>query len=239
MVPSSIPIQPLASLTLSPTAQEGVSSVSVLDPAGRKELSWDRYVRLAAAADEIERLVPAGTRVLDAGGYDGALALFLPDYEFDLIDPATTGASVLAAPVADGSYEIAVSVDVLEHIDPHERAAALTELARVARRAVVLNYPCRHTKEAQELMLALTGNHLIREHVEWELPDTGWVMETMSELGFTVTHKAHASLAVWLGQYLTLNLAPEAAVRLNRYLVDNHAAEPFSTPLYHLVVCRR
>ncbi len=239
MLAKSIPIRPIDAIELSPTAREGIWSVRVLDPDARRDLSWDRYVRLNAAAQEMIRLVPPGTKILDVGGYDGALALFLPGYEVDLIDPATTGASLLHEPAADKSYEIAVSIDVLEHITPEDRDAALKELARVARRFVILNYPCRETKEAQELMLKLTNNALLREHVQWELPDTEWVLKTMTGLGFGVEHRAHASLGLWLGQYLSLNLVPDSASLLNRYLVEHHAEEPFSTPLYHLVVCKR
>jgi hypothetical protein len=187
----------------------------------------------------VSQLVTSETTILDVGGYDGALGFFLLDHKLDLIDPATTGASLLHQPVADQSYEAAVAVDVLEHIVPAERAAALEELARAARRYVVLNYPCSETKAAQELMLKLTNNALVREHVQWELPDTDWVMNSMRGLGFRAKYESYGSLALWLGQYLTLNLAPEAATLLNQYLVEHHSDEPFATPLYHLVVCER
>ena len=142
-------------------------------------------------------------------------------------------------PAEDCSYELAAAIDILEHIVPPERLRALKELARIARRYVVLNYPCRRSTEAQELVLKATNNALIREHVQWELPDTDWVLATMTELGFRSYSVAYGSLAVWLGQYLTLNLAPKAAQELNRYLVEHHADEPFTVPLYHLVICER
>lgn len=61
----------------------------------------------------------------------------------------------------------------------------------------------------------------------------------MEELGFSAKLIPHSSLAVWMGQYLTMNLAPDAAKEMNRYLVDHQSDEPFSTPLYHLVVWSR
>src|SRR5581483_4242605 len=104
--------------------------------------------------------------ILDAGGYDGALGLFLPSLQIDLIDPATTGGSVLNIPAADQCYDAVVAVDVLEHIEPSDRARALAEFARVSKQHVILNYPCRGSKPAQELALKLTNNALVREHVQ-------------------------------------------------------------------------
>jgi len=235
----SVPIKVIEGVELIPCERSGICSVRVLNAEARYNLSWDRYVRLKAAADTIKKLVTPDAGILDVGGYDGALALFLPAYKIDLIDPATTGASLLQGPAADRSYELAAAIDVLEHVVPSDRMSALEELARMARQHVVLNYPCQSTKAAQNLVLNATNNALVREHVQWELPDTDWVLSKMAELGFRGSMVSYASVAVWLGQYLTLNLAPDAAKELNRYLIEHHADEPFSAPLYHLVVCER
>lgn len=234
-----VPIRKIEGVDLLPTETKAVYRVEVTNAEARMNLSWDRYVRLRAAADAIKGLTPQETSILDVGGYDGALALFLSDYRLHLIDPATTGASILDGPIRNQSYDIITAIDVLEHIAPADRYTALQELSRMARRFVVLNYPCRQTSEAQALLLKATSNPLIKEHVQWELPDTDWVCSTMERFGFTAKTKEHSSLAIWLGQYLALNLAPEAAIALNQYLIQHHADEPFSTPLYHLVVCEK
>ena len=132
-----------------------------------------------------------------------------------------------------------VAVDVLEHIDPIERKQFLEQLCKIAQRCVILNYPHKDTKAAQELVFRATNNALIREHVQWELPDTKQVLDIMQSFGFTGQTRSYGSLAVWLGQYLILNLAPNVAPNLNRYLVDNHSKEPFSVPLYELLVCNK
>ena len=139
----------------------------------------------------------------------------------------------------DSSYDLLAAIDVLEHVRVEERFKFLKELTRISRRYVLLNYPCKHTFKAQELVFRATGNSLVREHVEFELPDTDQIIAQMSNLGFDCSYIAYGNLAVWLGQYLTLNLAPQIACDLNHYLVDNHSDEPFSVPLYHLVVCER
>lgn len=232
-----VPIKPIEGIELEPTEVPGISKVKITNNEPKQELSWDRFVRLKAAAEAV--IAVDAKTVIDAGGYDGALGFFLPGVEIDLIDPATTGGSVLSIPVEDGVYDAVVAVDVLEHIEPKDRAEALSELARIGRQHVILNYPCRDSKDAQELALKLTNNSLIREHVEWELPDSDWVLEELAKYGYRSTVTPHTSIAVWLGQYVTLNLSPEAAKELNRHLVANFADEPTSKALYHLVVCER
>jgi hypothetical protein len=128
---------------------------------------------------------------------------------------------------------------VLEHVEPSLRAQALREVARVARQHVVLNYPRRESKDAQKLMLKLTNNDLIREHVAWELPDTDWVLAELGKHGLSGRVEQHTSIAIWLGQYAVQNLAPQAAERLNAFLVENCASEPTVRALYDLVVCQR
>lgn len=236
---TTVPIKKSSGLELVTTDLESVCRVKVSNPSGIHDLSWDRYVRLKACANAVKELSPQARRILDVGGFDGALAFFLPDYEIDLIDPATTGASILQTSLAKNSYEIVTAIDVLEHIEPSNRLVLLNELARIANTSVVLNYPCAQSKKAQELILKLTGNALIKEHVQWDLPDSNWVLQSMKDLGFNGQVIAHSSVAVWVGQYVTQNLAPDAAVDLNRYLIEDHDTEPFATPLYHLVICKK
>jgi hypothetical protein len=233
---AEIPIKLADGIELVPK-HNGIAAVTLQDPLGRRKLSWDRFVRLQAAGRAVSNASAA--TVLDAGGYDGALAFFLPDLQLDLIDPITTGGSILAIPAIDRSYDAVVAVDVLEHIEPNDRAKALSELARVARHHVILNYPCQDSKAAQEIALKLTGNALIREHVQWDLPDSEWVLSELAAFGFHGIVTPHTSIAVWLPYYVALNLVPDAAGELNQHLLENYTDEPCSRALYHLVICRR
>jgi hypothetical protein len=233
---TQIPINISQGVELHPKG-DGIASVLVKDTTAKKHLSWDRFIRLKAVSAAV--LGIEANTILDAGGYDGALAFFLPERTIDLIDPATTGGCVLKIPANDASYDVVVAVDVLEHIEPTNRATALAEFARVARRHVILNYPCQDSKEAQELVLKLTNNQLIKEHVQWELPDSEWVLSELAKFGYSGTAKAYASIAIWLGQYVTMHLAPDAAIELNKHLVENYSDEPCSKALYHLLVCNR
>ena len=230
------PIEQMQGLELSPKSK-GIARVCVTNDFSKINLSWDRYVRLEASAKAV--LLTKANSILDAGGYDGALGFFLPNVLIDLIDPVTTGGSVLQIPAEDRSYDAVVAVDVLEHIEPEDRALAISEFARVARTHIILNYPCQDSKEAQELMLKLTNNHLINEHVEFGLPDSNWVVTELAKHGFRGVITGHTSIAIWLGQYITLNLAPEVAQDLNQHLIKNYANEPATKFLYHLIASER
>ncbi len=235
----SIPIESNPHVELLPGGRAGVRRVKVLNPAGKRKLTWDRFVRLNAAAEAIRELVPPQSAILDVGGFDGALALFLNDLNIDLIDPATTGSCILSSGLPEKSYLLCAAIDILEHIEPESRHKALSSLTQVSQQFVILNYPCSETRAAQELVFKITGNALVKEHVDWELPDTDEVVQRLDSLGFDAAVYPHSSVAVWIGQYIVSNLNPQHCDEINSFLIDNHAIEAFDKPLYHLLVCKR
>jgi SAM-dependent methyltransferase len=86
--------------------------------------------------------------------------------------PDRVCASVLALPFASRSFDAVTCLEVLEHLD--DPAAAVRELARVARRAVVVSVPFEpyfrigNVLRGKHLCLGGLGNH--PEHVQhWNL----------------------------------------------------------------------
>src|SRR5438128_180392 len=117
---------------------------------------YQRYrltVELVAALKQDASVAGTSWRILDVGGYfptkDGVLPLpaWMPDDETLVVDTVPfeganyRQASGMGLPFADGSWDIVISCDTLEHIPPTGRAAFLAELRRVARRAVILAAP--------------------------------------------------------------------------------------------------
>lgn len=237
---NNLPLVHAEGISLARTDCDGIFHVRVIDKEVKNRLPWDRFVRLQAAADKIKAVLPTACSVLDVGGYEGALAFFLESgYSVDVLDPETTGGTANCINAADLSYEVVTAVDVLEHIIPEQRKTALCECARVASKLLVLNYPCRESAPAQKLMLEFTNNTFVRQHVEWELPDSHWVIGELAEAGFDCQIIPHTNVGIWLGQYLVQNLVPTVAAALNAMLVSNHSAEPFNLPLYHMVIALR
>lgn len=218
-------------------ARNGVARAALIDSSKRFELTWDRFIRLHNAAESIKALVPKGSLILDVGGFDGSLTMFLPEYEIDVIDPITTGGSGLD--VSNCKYDFVVSIDALEHVEPKQRDSFLKQLTGAALRKCFINFPARHTIRAQRLVYELTKNPLVKEHVEWELPDRNEVKEWLERAGFQVEMKGYASVSQWVSQYLLQTVAPEMAEIANRYLLEEHLCDPVGTWLYDLLIGNR
>ena len=237
-----LPIKAVEGVELELHPDRPMARARVTRPGAERALSWDRFVRLQAAARRVRALAMDPATILDAGGFDGALALFLPEYTVDVVDPVTTGGTILALPCADRTFDAVIGIDVLEHIEPQHRNHALAEFARVASRHIVLNYPCQDSRDAQVLALQLTNNELIKDHVHWPLPDSAEVMNELAKYGFTGEISGHGNIAVWLSQYVALNLLPDTAQALNEHLVANFADEKQgdgNRSLYHLLSLSR
>jgi hypothetical protein len=99
--------------------------------------------------------------VLEVGANEQRLlAAFLPEVKFvfsDLFMPSNADESFVQAdatalPFIDNHFEAVICLDVLEHMPPSKRAAAVTEMARVSRRLVVIACPPNdvRVKEAED-----------------------------------------------------------------------------------------
>lgn len=136
----------------------------------------------------IARLAGPAVTVLDVGGIRGELGLFLPDAVVTTINIAGEAADDTfdgdRLPYADDSFDLAVSLDVLEHIPAPERSNHFSEMARVARRQVLICCPLgspEHDQAEAELAAwfrETTGgpHRFLEEHLERGLP-------TADELG--------------------------------------------------------
>ena len=101
---------------------------------------WEFYPTYLAKLDRVRgylRALPAGARVLDAGCGEGVLVDEFHDrLAIEGIDPNYESThvrrgSLTALPYADGAFDRALCLDVLEHLPFDEQARALSELARV------------------------------------------------------------------------------------------------------------
>jgi hypothetical protein len=128
---------------LKPTSTSGISRAVVIDVTRRSDLTWDRYARLHRTAESIRQVVQKSEVILDVGGYDGALALFLPEHHIDVLDPITTGGTALS--ITAEPYEAVVSIDALEHVPPENRDTFLIQLSKLGRRACFINFPSAAT----------------------------------------------------------------------------------------------
>ena len=99
--------------------------------------TWERHLIVAD-------LLGSPSEVVDVGGLPRQLAGFLPDSRVlavNVHEPADLIVPLDSLPFADGAFEAATSLDVLEHVNPAARADFIAEFVRVARRRSVLCCP--------------------------------------------------------------------------------------------------
>lgn len=103
--------------------------------------SFDVYQRYKIVSDLISNL--ECDSVLDVGGGFGTAKVFLKDKDVLTID--LSGGDIIgngvALPFKNGSFDIVVSLDVLHYVPPEQRDLFLGELARAARKFVIITNP--------------------------------------------------------------------------------------------------
>lgn len=112
----------------------------------RAYLTKERICSFWHQLDEVLALEPAG--VLEVGPGPGMVTGWLRDMgvevatlDFDEdVQPDVVG-SVTQIPLADGSVDVALCAQVLEHLPWADAALAVRELARVSRKGLVLTVP--------------------------------------------------------------------------------------------------
>lgn len=151
--------------------------------------NYDVMVRYVPAARRIRAADPDRRwTVLDIGSGATGIAPFLPGWRHVGVDrtrpdgpaPAVPfcQASALSLPFADGSWDAVTCIDVLEHLAPEDRARAVQEAVRVARRLVIIACPCgdraRAADEAMSRAYLGTGQEpppWLVEHLRHPHPD--------------------------------------------------------------------
>lgn len=222
---------------------------------------WSRYASLAAA---VEAMLPGGGSVLDVGS--GALTLlrqFLPHHQVTFIDPllvGRTGEGLIGGPfvdgaVSNGSFDVVVCVDVLEHVPASERRAFLQRMVAASRRGVIVSAPFRDAGSAKEtddrVQASYHAKHgrdypWLAEHEEHGLPALPETRRLLEDAGLQITLAGNGHVP-WLNELLGLHvvLLDEPVHRpLLKRIGDRFASElgPFDhlTPVYrHLVIADR
>ncbi|MCB0867866.1 MAG: class I SAM-dependent methyltransferase [Solirubrobacterales bacterium] len=149
--------------------------------------TFERHAIIATLADSPDS-------ILDVGGNRGELAMFLPDAAVTTVNMASEDADYTfdgkTLPFEDKSFDLAVSVDVLEHIPRELRQRHFDELLRVARRGVIVSCPYgspEHVEAERDLTVWYRevtgkGHRFLEEHIERGLP-TGEELETLAATG--------------------------------------------------------
>lgn len=174
-----------------------------------------QFLRYEPVARAVERA--GGTTLLEVGGGSRGIVSYLPldwhvtncdltfaDYGSRRAAAQTRAArvvgSVLRLPFADSSFDIVVALDLVEHLGPVDRPAALRELARVTSRRAIIGCPCGEVALQVDRSLA----RLLARHHQ---PSPGWLDEHLQN-GFP----KRALLEDTLAPYGTVSAIPNTNV---------------------------
>jgi ubiquinone/menaquinone biosynthesis C-methylase UbiE len=157
--------------------------------------AWDTRCRNVDVAGVLATLTSRGKMILDAGCGEYGVAAFVEAKRVVGVDIPAAGrgtgdfvnGSILDLPFGDRSFEIAVSVDVFEHLPENLRERAVTELVRCAREVVVVAFPAgpkaRAMDEEFERKLKAAGEAVpdwLEEHLANPYPDAEQICEVIT-----------------------------------------------------------
>jgi len=75
--------------------------------------------------------------------------------------------SILDVDMDDDSYDVVISVDVLEHIRPKDRDTAISKMLSLARKEVLLVYPCGKKSEDLDVKLYDAYKNRVSDYHIW------------------------------------------------------------------------
>jgi len=202
---------------------------------------FDRFQRYRATVDLIQGLAGSNSlEILDVGGYDHFLSTLLPGHRVKLWTEHVLSSSH-GLPLEDKAVDVALALDVLEHVAPDERPFFISELARVCRLACIFAFPIASASAVEEFVLKLTGSKYLAEHQEYGLPDSAEMERIFQELGLTYSCHPNASLASWMAMMLLMYGVQDEAVRgeITQFFDQNLYPYENREPVYRYVyLCR-
>ena len=141
--------------------------------------TWDYYPTYLAKLEAVRRYLdalPRESRVLDAGCGEGVLVdeyrdrIAIAGLDANYASERVTQGSLTALPFPDASFDRALCLDVLEHLQFEEQPRALAELFRVLRPGGELLVSIPNLAHLQSRIQFLLRGRLIRTASEFKHP---------------------------------------------------------------------
>ncbi len=198
------------------------------------KLSPDRYQRLKALAGRVEQVVSdPHVRILDVGGGDGSLCLFMPTARYVLAEPTVNGLGGQKTLFSEKSFDVVVACHVLEHIPDAQKENFLEELCSLAKTSVILLGPIydnSYGATTPALIYRITRAPWALEHINCNLPTLEMLKEfaTKNALECKITPNGDRAAVFWMVFAVhfarvagEMNELEEIVEYSNRYLNDN------------------
>ena len=232
------PIEAQKTVELVECGTEEVREAKILE-LNTSAIEFDRFMRISTVAEYVNKLnLKKDTIILDVGGFDGAFALFVPELKVWVIDPQTTGGNGLKIPFPDKHFEVAVSIDALEHLPGKDRPKLLQELIRVTRSKLFVNFPEARSMSAQKAVLSIFSNKFIQEHVDYQLPNQEETVSFLKKIcpNIKITALSYVNIYSWLAWFILFHTDKERGLQVSKFLKE-HANDLNPPFLYDLLRC--
>lgn len=197
--------------------------------------SWEYYptylAKMKAVRAYLDALPPA-TRVLDAGCGEGVLVeayagrLAITGVDANYASARVTTGSLTALPFPDASFDRALCLDVLEHLQYQEQPRALAELHRVLAPGGELLVSVPNLAHLQSRVQFLLRGRLIRTASESKHPGDRPVFEYLQ-----LARRAGFTLAQRRGIFPTVPILTHLVRRHPRALLPLHRALTLLLPV--------
>lgn len=171
-----------------------------------------RYMIITGLIKDIEKKTNSKLKILDVGGYNGAIQDFLPDNDITIVDlkedkDAKNYIQVDGSklPFEDGSFDVVISSDVLEHVMQDNREIFIKEMLRVTNDYFILCAPfgTENVMKAERLCDSFYKSMVnesyiwLKEHMEFVLPKKQWLSGLLKEGTASSINFSHTSLDLW------------------------------------------
>ncbi len=221
------------------------------------ELSFDQYQRYKMV-EELVGLIRDNRRlrILDVGGHPGFIADFLPEDDTFILDTLPfqglnyVQGDGVRLPFKNGSFDLVVSVDALEHIPPDRRAGFLEEQLRASRDYVLLAAPFEDENVSlaerivNEFFIKRIGhpNDSLEEHFANGLPRLSETLSFFDQHGIQHLEIPNGYLYNWLVMMMALPAAQalpdseQLVATINRFYNQNLYVSDNREPCYRTVI---
>ncbi|MBI5184939.1 MAG: methyltransferase domain-containing protein [Nitrospinae bacterium] len=224
------------------------------------EQPFDKFQRYISIKEIIETIEaeegPArDSSFLDVGGYPGDITAFLPGRRIFFLDtiqdriPDYIRGNAASLPFKNGSMDIVICSDMLEHLPPPIRPLVLDEMARVGKGWILVGCPIKLEEiECSEKIVGnfhkalLSKEHpWLKEHSHLGLPREEFLHEYFSKKGLACLDIPNGNLLNWLFMMLVneyINSIPEnqyAAKAINHYFNLQFSHTNRQVPVYRYI----
>ena len=220
-----------------------------------EDLPFDMYQRYNLISEIIEKIsVGKKLKILDVGGHPGIISEFLPNHDCIITDllevkqKQFVKSSGLLLPFKNKSFDLVISTDVLEHIDPKNRNVFLDEIHRVSKDYLIVGAPfwSKEVEQAEKESVNYINTQLrsfspyLDEHAEFGIPKIELITEFSENKEMFMKQYHNGYLPNWLSMQKLVHKISRIDEKLyhivNEFYNKHFYEDDNSSPSYRKII---